>query len=607
MADQTLRVTSGPAAGTTIDLEGDFTFGRDMREAGALGGDPEISRRHARITTAASGELMIEDLGSTNGTIVNGHRITAPTPIRPGDRIELGGSTLELTGQAGAQPTRIGAPPVAAPAPQPHTPAAAAAAPRPLPPRATAEQHPATSKKGGSKPIVAVLGVIVGLLIGGAIAAVAFEGDDEAGASDEPAADGTLYTLSNGFAPKYKNSVLAFSTTKGSLLPMRLREYPTGGTGARNINLNLAIDGEQEINHDPERDLLFAVNPGSDSIAVFKVASDGALSAVEGSPFRSGGIAPISTGVAGDTLLAVNKGHDGVRKPEEEVATLTQFKIGDGGELSAATDAIPLPNGTNPTQVLVTRGGKLAIVTLERGNAYLTFERQDDGTFQKSGETPITDKQRQIGQAGAPGGPPAGSGGPPAGGGGGPPAGGGGGPPAAPPGGPELGSIPQGALGMTEHPKAPVVYSELPNFSLLMVHEYDDSGALKFVRGVPIPKGFLACWAKVSADGRFLYVSNTGDHTVAVFDASDPRNPKHLESHAVPGPGGVASMQVDDEAKSLYALDHFDPLDLQPGDSNRMHAFQIGADGKLSGGDEGSVRLPVGADVSPIGALWLSR
>lgn len=160
---------------------------------------------------------------------------------------------------------------------------------------------------------------------------------------------------------------------------------------------------------------------------------------------------------------------------------------------------------------------------------------------------------------------------------------------------------------MTEHPKAPVVYSELPNFRLLMVHEYDDAGALKFVRTVPIPKGFLACWAKVSADGRFLYVSNTGDHTVAAFDVSDPRNPRHLQSHPVPGPGGVASMQVDDEAKTLYALDHFDPLDHQPGDSNRLHAFKIGADGRLSGGDEGSVRLPVGADVSPIGMMWLPR
>ena len=581
MADQSLRVTSGPASGTTIELRGDFEFGRDMREAGALGGDPEISRKHARITTASSGELVVEDLGSTNGTFVNGHRITAPTPIRPGDKIELGGSVLELSGHAvGGQPTRAGAPAFAA-AP------AAAATQKPLPTGVAAE-HPATSAKTGSNARPALLGVLLGLLVGGAVAAVALGGNEESASESAGGApfDGTLYTLSNGFAPKHKNSLLAYRTNKGSLQPMRLREYATGGTGVRDINLNLAIDGEQEVNYDEERKLMYAVNPGSDTIAVFKVESNGTLSAVEGSPFPSKGIAPISTGLAGDTLLVVNKGQDGVRKFDEEVANVTQFKIGDGGELNPVGKPISLPSDTNPTQVLVTRGGELAVVSLVRGDEYVTLVRQADGTFKEGANTPITDQQRRIG---GPGGPP----------------GGGAPPPAA--GGPQLGSIPEGALGMTEHPRAPVVYSQLPNYSLLMVHEYDDAGALKFLRGVRIPKGFLACWAKVSADGRFLYVSNTGQHTLAVFDVSDPRNPRFLQSHPVPGPGAVANIQVDDEAKVLYALDHFDPLNHQPGDSNRLHAFKIGADGKVSGADDGSLRLPVGAEVSPIGMVWLPR
>lgn len=355
------------------------------------------------------------------------------------------------------------------------------------------------------------------------------------------------------------------------------------------------------------------MNPGTDSIAVFRVAGDGTLTPVEGSPFKSGGIAPISTGVAGDTLLVVNKGHDGVRRFSEEVTSVTQLRIGSDGKLSVAGRAIPLPNDTNPTQVLVTRDGDLAVVTLERGNHYVTLIRQDDGTFKQGQKTPITDEQRRIG---GPGGPP-GGGGPPPGqdAGGGPPGGGpsegqdgGGGPPGGQDGGgPGLGSIPEGALGMVEHPQEPVIYSELPNYSLLMVHEYDDAGRLRFVRGVRIPKGFLACWAKVSADGRFLYVANTGEHTIAVFDVSDARSPRHLQSLAVPGPGGVVSIEIDDDAGVLYALDHFDPLDLEPGQSNRLHAFKIGEDGRLRGRGVESLRLPVGADVSPIGALWLPR
>lgn len=53
--------------------------------------DPEISRRHARVIYQA-GRYAIEDLGSTNGTTVNGRRITASTSLNNGDIIALGDS-----------------------------------------------------------------------------------------------------------------------------------------------------------------------------------------------------------------------------------------------------------------------------------------------------------------------------------------------------------------------------------------------------------------------------------------------------------------------------------------------------------------------------------
>ena len=51
---------------------------------------------------------MIEDLGSSNGTRVNGMRVREATALRPGDQIELGDTTLELVaagGQPSANPT----------------------------------------------------------------------------------------------------------------------------------------------------------------------------------------------------------------------------------------------------------------------------------------------------------------------------------------------------------------------------------------------------------------------------------------------------------------------------------------------------------------------
>ena len=52
------------------------------------GGDG-ASARHCRLTATAGG-FVLEDLGSTNGTFVNGRRATGPTAVRPGDRLAFG-------------------------------------------------------------------------------------------------------------------------------------------------------------------------------------------------------------------------------------------------------------------------------------------------------------------------------------------------------------------------------------------------------------------------------------------------------------------------------------------------------------------------------------
>ncbi len=56
---------------------------------------PQVSRRHARLRRGAGG-LTIEDLGSANGTFVNGHKVTRPTPIGPNDEVGLGSYQLRF-------------------------------------------------------------------------------------------------------------------------------------------------------------------------------------------------------------------------------------------------------------------------------------------------------------------------------------------------------------------------------------------------------------------------------------------------------------------------------------------------------------------------------
>jgi DNA-binding winged helix-turn-helix (wHTH) protein len=100
-------VTTLPGAGAapaTIEIiwkrqslplpDGEYIAGRDA-DCSLVIDASTVSRRHARITVV-SGTATIEDLDSTNGTFVNGTRISVPTPVAPGNPIALGSEVLQL-------------------------------------------------------------------------------------------------------------------------------------------------------------------------------------------------------------------------------------------------------------------------------------------------------------------------------------------------------------------------------------------------------------------------------------------------------------------------------------------------------------------------------
>jgi predicted component of type VI protein secretion system len=88
------EVVAGRAIGMSVLLDDELLIGRHAEGAGRLADDEEISRSHARLSLDRSGFCAIEDLGSTNGTFVNGLRIAGPQTLSVGDTIELGGTTL---------------------------------------------------------------------------------------------------------------------------------------------------------------------------------------------------------------------------------------------------------------------------------------------------------------------------------------------------------------------------------------------------------------------------------------------------------------------------------------------------------------------------------
>lgn len=90
-----LRVVSGPLAGQTIDVENEVVIGREDTDLTI--DDVELSRRHAVVRPHAS-RLQVEDLGSTNGTYVDGTRIEEPTILGGGAEIQIGTTKLVVEG-----------------------------------------------------------------------------------------------------------------------------------------------------------------------------------------------------------------------------------------------------------------------------------------------------------------------------------------------------------------------------------------------------------------------------------------------------------------------------------------------------------------------------
>jgi FHA domain len=200
MPGESLEVTDGPARGEQQDLNDELVIGRSADGFGTLKGDPEISRRHAQISRTDEGRLYISDLGSTNGTFVNGNKIEGSAWLSPGDVVKVGQSTMKIGGGAAdsgatriapsptSAPTRAGqsapptgeAPPssgppapapipVPAPSPPPApsaTPAAAATGgPGPGAPPPGQRPAPTGGGGGGNRMVLIIVGAIVALLV----------------------------------------------------------------------------------------------------------------------------------------------------------------------------------------------------------------------------------------------------------------------------------------------------------------------------------------------------------------------------------------------------------------------------------------------------------
>ena len=174
-------IRSGPNTGKIYPLEApEIIIGRDASNGVAIN-DAEVSRKHAKLSLHGSA-YVIQDLGSTNGTFVNGQRITGTQVLNAGNTVSFGENIVLMyeaimdpnaTVISSAQVPRT-VTPVQRPAPAPYYTPAPAPAPVYTPPPAPAPvysgQVPAgpglmAAQPKKKKSIGLIIGIIVGVIV----------------------------------------------------------------------------------------------------------------------------------------------------------------------------------------------------------------------------------------------------------------------------------------------------------------------------------------------------------------------------------------------------------------------------------------------------------
>jgi hypothetical protein len=89
-------VTPAAMAGNEYWVQGDTTIGRGAGCSLSIPNDTFASQVHAHVFDR-DGQLWLEDLGSTNGTVVNGQRLTEAVRLRKGDKFQVGETIFEAS------------------------------------------------------------------------------------------------------------------------------------------------------------------------------------------------------------------------------------------------------------------------------------------------------------------------------------------------------------------------------------------------------------------------------------------------------------------------------------------------------------------------------
>lgn len=394
----------------------------------------------------------------------------------------------------------------------------------------------------------------------------AAQGEPSGDAGDHANRNGHVLYVESNVTQAGRNSILAYRIAPdGSLHPLIGSPFLTGGTGYYDSSFKLGpFDNDQNVILNGDRSILYAVNGGSNTIAALRLDRDGSPTPLPGSPFATGGSTPVSLGLHQNTLVTVDSAED----PAQATA--------NGGK-----PALP--------KLSVSRvgfDGRLALepyasATLPAGSNPTQALTTSTGPFVFSAEFPGGGNLLSFYQA------------------------------------PDGRLIPADKvalplvsgtqalpLGLWAHPTAPYLYVGFPNpdpdLNKVGVYTWDDAGRLRFIR-VASNSGGATCWIRSSRDGRRLYTSNTADQSVSVYDSSDPANPVEIQHLAAGGVGGYEEISLDPEERFLYVLEQENSA-ASVGNSGKVHVLRIDErSGLLTALDNLTITLPLPPNTRPLG------
>ena len=309
-----------------------------------------------------------------------------------------------------------------------------------------------------------------------------------------------------------ENEVVVFSRAENGMLA-RSGRYATGGRGTGQPHL----PSQSSVVLSDDRRWLLVVNAGSDELSLFALEPHGLRFA---DCVSSGGTRPTSVAVSGALVYVLNNG-----SPNISGLDLVE------GKLAALPDSTrPLSaDDADPAQISFTADGQALIVT-ERGtdsiSSYVIDERgyaHGPTTIKSSGKTPYG-----------------------------------------------FGLTPGGSLIVTE------AFGGRIGAAAASTYTMTGAGAFKLVSGSVADTRSEVCWAAVTNDGQFAFVTNFGDGTVSSYEiATDGsltlRDP--VAGTTQQGEKGVRDEGISSDGRFLYAID---------ADAQKVFGWAVEEDGRLT-------------------------